>query len=66
MAISNMSTFQPLETQCILLIRCESMIFMFLKEEVINCSIGNIGDARGTSLVKRVLAALSASKASLC
>jgi hypothetical protein len=28
----------------------ESMLFMFIKEAVINCSIGNIGYPRGTSL----------------
>jgi hypothetical protein len=65
MAISNMSMFQPLETQWILLIVGESVIFMFLKEAVINCSVEKNGDARGTSLAKRVLAALPTSKANL-
>jgi hypothetical protein len=65
MAISNMSTFQPPEMQCIILLRSESMILTFLKEAVINCSVGDIGDARGTSLAKRVLAALPTSKYNL-
>jgi hypothetical protein len=52
MAIYNISTFQLLETQCIILLRSESMLFMFLKEVVINCSVGYIGDVRGTSLAK--------------
>jgi hypothetical protein len=60
-----MYTLQALEAQNILLLRGESMIFMFLKETVINCSVGNILNASETSLSKRVLASLPASKANL-
>jgi hypothetical protein len=60
-----MSTSQLLEAQCILLLRSESMILMFLKEAVIKYSIGDIGDSRGKFLDKRVLDALPTSKASL-
>jgi hypothetical protein len=43
----------------------ESIILMLIKETIINCSIGDIGDSRGTSLSKRVLAGLPTSKANL-
>jgi hypothetical protein len=65
MAIPNMSTFYPLEAQCVLLFRSGSMILMFLKEVVINCIVGDVGDSRGTSLAKLVRAALPTSKANL-
>jgi hypothetical protein len=58
-----MSKFQLLDAQCVILLRSESMILMFLKEAVINCSAGDIGDVRVTSLAKRVLATLPMSKA---
>jgi hypothetical protein len=60
-----MSTLVALYAQCTPLIRGEIMILMLLKEAIIKCSVGNIGDARGTSLAKRVIAALPASKANV-
>jgi hypothetical protein len=53
--IYNMATLQSLETQGILLIWGQSMIFMLLKETVINGSVGDVWDSGRTSLSMWVL-----------
>jgi hypothetical protein len=50
LAISNMATLTTIESESIFLFRSHGMILVFLKEKVINGSIGDMRDPRGTSL----------------
>jgi hypothetical protein len=65
MALSNMASLEAIEPYRILLIRCESMIFILLKESVIYCSVWNVWNSSGITFSKRVLARLPACKTDL-